>query len=80
MMLFFRDGFFEKTGRRFGEPGKNIKRQNTKERNSQVWKDAGGSQKRSRSSTQKGQANCVQRVGVCGGPGWREAGSQSCPK
>ena len=24
MMLFFRDGFFEKTGRRFGEPGKKL--------------------------------------------------------
>ena len=36
MMMFFRDGFFEKTRRRFGEASENTKRQNTKKRNSQV--------------------------------------------
>lgn len=65
MMLFFRDGFFEKTGRRFWEPGRNIKRQNTKERNSQVWKDAGGSQKRSRSQCREGTGKlCAEGGGL----------------
>ena len=78
MMLFFRDGFFEKTGRRFWEAGKNTKSQNTKERNSQVWKDAGGSQKR-RSQCTEGQANCAE-AGVCCRPGWERGWESELPQ
>lgn len=67
MMLFFRDGFFEKTGRRFGSQagisrGRTLKRETAKSGRMQ------GQPETEQKPVQKGQANCVQRVGVCGDP------------
>lgn len=73
MMLFFRDGFFEKTGRRFWEAGKNTKRQTAK--TGRMQRGA-----RNREASAQRDKQTVQRRGSAADLAGREAGSQSCPK